>query len=293
MFGLGNHPGEVFWGGCDDAGGAAGIPMGSWTFLAAAFTPPNQVRLFINGTATTYALGANMQTQPSSLWIGGETTTNSTTNIRSYFAGAIDSVRIYNRALSDAEVGTVMNASQTTAVAACKIDTPVATPPTYHCANPSGCSPIGGACRVSTDCCGGPTIHCVSNACQNLAMLPLPATFTRDFTSTCPSGTKVAWELFQWQSLTPTGTSIVFQAQTGDSLATLGPAVGIGTSQPPPTATVTWTDAGQTVDSFLRAASPPQISHDILHVSMTLNPSGSVSPTLTQWRAYYDCPASE
>jgi hypothetical protein len=139
----------------------------------------------------------------------------------------------------------------------------------------------GASCVLDTDCCGGPTIHCVSNVCQNLALLPTPATFTRHFTSTCPSGTKVTWELFQWQSITPTGTSIVFQVQTGDSLATLGPAVGIGTAQPPPTSTSSWTDAGQTVDSFLRAASPPQASHDVLHVLMTLNPSGSASPTLT------------
>jgi hypothetical protein len=283
----------VFWGGCDDVGGAAGIPMNSWTFLAASFTPPNQLRLFINGTGTTYALAANPNTQPSSLWIGGETVTNAATNIRSYFTGAIDEERIYNRALSDAEVGAVMNASQTSAQAACQIDTPVASPPTYHCAVQTGCSPTGSSCTLDTDCCGGPTIHCVSNVCQNLALLPTPATFTRDFTSSCPSGTKVTWELFQWQSITPTGTSIVFQAQTGNSLATLGPAVGIGTAQPPPTATTGWTDAGQTVDSFLRAASPPQASHDILHVLMTLNPSGSVSPTITQWQAYYDCPASE
>jgi hypothetical protein len=293
MFGLGSHPNEVFWGGCDDVGGASGIPMGSWTFLAASFTPPNQMRLFINGTGTTYALAANPQTQPSSLWIGGETVTNATTNIRSYFAGAIDEERIYNRALSDAEVGAVMTASQTSAQAACQIDTPVASPPTHHCAIQSGCSAPGGSCLLDSDCCGGPTIHCVSNVCQNLALLPTPATFTRNFTSSCPSGTKVTWELFQWQSITPTGTSIVFQAQTGDTLATLGPAVGIGTAQPPPTSTSTWTDAGQTVDSFLRAASPPQASHDVLHVLMTLNPSGSVSPTLTQWQVYYDCPASE
>jgi hypothetical protein len=108
MFGLGSRPNEVFYGGCDSAGGAAGIPVGSWTFLAAVFTPPNQMRVFINGTGTTYSLATNLNTQPSALWIGGETVTNSASNIRSYFSGSIDSIRIYDHALSDAEVATIM-----------------------------------------------------------------------------------------------------------------------------------------------------------------------------------------
>ncbi len=107
MFGLGSQ-GGTFWGGCDDVGSGAGIPTGTWTFLAAVFTPPAQIRLFVNGVATTYTLTTNLNTNASSLWIGGETTTNSATNISSYFAGAIDSIRIYRRALSDAEVTTVM-----------------------------------------------------------------------------------------------------------------------------------------------------------------------------------------
>src|SRR5260370_4550905 len=105
MFGLGSQ-GGTFWGGCDDVGDGAGIPTGSWTFLAAVFTPPNQVRVFVNSVATTYTLTTNLNTNGSSLWIGGETTTGSATDIRTYFAGAIDSIRVYGRALSDAEVPT-------------------------------------------------------------------------------------------------------------------------------------------------------------------------------------------
>ena len=105
MFGLGSGQ-KPFWAACDDAGDFNGIPMGSWTFLAAVFTPPRQLRLFVNGNGVTYALPANLNTNPSSLYIGADSINNPT--IRSYFAGSIDSIRIYGRALSDAEVATVM-----------------------------------------------------------------------------------------------------------------------------------------------------------------------------------------
>jgi hypothetical protein len=105
MFGLGSGQ-KPFWAACDDAGDLNGIPMGSWTFLAAVFTPPTKLRLFVNGNGVTYTLPANLNTNPSSLYIGADSINNPT--IRSYFAGSIDSIRIYGRALTDAEVATVM-----------------------------------------------------------------------------------------------------------------------------------------------------------------------------------------
>jgi hypothetical protein len=107
MFGLGSEP-TTFWAGCDDVGDGAGIPSGSWTFLAAVFSPSNKIRVFVNAKGTTYTLSTNLNTNASSLYIGADTITNSTSNLRNYFAGSIDSIRIYGRALSDAEVATVM-----------------------------------------------------------------------------------------------------------------------------------------------------------------------------------------
>jgi hypothetical protein len=107
MFGLGTQQNATFWGGCDNVG--AGLPVGAWTFVAAVFTPFNQMRVFINRTGTNYTLPYALNTPASSLWIGAETITNSPLDIYGHFAGAIDSIRIYNRALSDAEVATVMS----------------------------------------------------------------------------------------------------------------------------------------------------------------------------------------
>jgi hypothetical protein len=113
MFGLGTGLDNVtaapkaFWGGCDDPLTMA-VPMNAWTFLAAVFTPPAQVRVFVDKVGTTYPLGTPLVTHASSLWIGVETTGDSTTPNRGFFKGSIESVRIYDRALSDAEVGIVM-----------------------------------------------------------------------------------------------------------------------------------------------------------------------------------------
>jgi hypothetical protein len=107
MFSLGTAPNE-FWGGCDDVGDGVGPPLGAWTFLAAVFSTPGQVRIFVNRTAATYNLPTNLNTKQSMLWIGAATRTNNPNVIFNYFGGAIDSIRIYDHALSDAEVGVVM-----------------------------------------------------------------------------------------------------------------------------------------------------------------------------------------
>jgi hypothetical protein len=106
MFGVGSE-GGTFWGGCDDAGDGAGVPTSTWTFLAAVFTPPNTMKVFVNDTGTTYTLEAPLNTHASSLWFGADTRTDSTADA-AYFAGVIDSAQIYSRALSDAEVALAM-----------------------------------------------------------------------------------------------------------------------------------------------------------------------------------------
>ena len=62
------------------------------------------LRLYVNGTmvATRAATGA-IQTTTNPLWIGGNQPYGE------YFRGLIDEVRVYNRALSQAEVQTDMN----------------------------------------------------------------------------------------------------------------------------------------------------------------------------------------
>ncbi len=48
-------------------------------------------------------------TMASALWIGAQTSTNQAADFAAYYYGAIDSVRIYDRALTDAEIDSVEN----------------------------------------------------------------------------------------------------------------------------------------------------------------------------------------
>ena len=109
MWGFGYQSSATFWGGCNDFGSGLTIPTGTWTFVALRQTAPNHIHIRVNGQSADHDMGTTPMTQPSELWMGGETTTNQNTNFRNYYNGAIDSVRIYNRALTDAEIDTVEN----------------------------------------------------------------------------------------------------------------------------------------------------------------------------------------
>jgi hypothetical protein len=111
MWGLGYQGSATFWGGCNDFGTGLTIPSDgtTWTFVAVSFTAPNHIHVRVNGAYADQVLGTNPMTQASELWIGGETTTNDDTNFRNHYNGAIDSIRVYNRALTDAEIDTVEN----------------------------------------------------------------------------------------------------------------------------------------------------------------------------------------
>jgi hypothetical protein len=77
--------------------------------VALRFTAPNHIHVRVNDQAVDHDLGAEPTTQASKLWMGGETITNDDTSFRNHDDGALDSVRIYNRALTDAEIDTVEN----------------------------------------------------------------------------------------------------------------------------------------------------------------------------------------
>jgi hypothetical protein len=119
-----------------------------------------------------------------------------------------------------------------------------------------------------------------------------PSVFTTTYTAACAAGTSPVWRFFYWQTKTPTGTSIVFQAETSADGVNWGTPVGIGTATSP-VVTATWTSAAQTVDQALRAGG--QKSQKDLKVLATLNPdsTGTVTPVLTNWQLQYDCAPSE
>ena len=125
-----------------------------------------------------------------------------------------------------------------------------------------------------------------------------PVTFTQDFTATCDKGKRPAWREFDWQDQIPSTASIVLQAQTADTLAALAtatmvPVVTDSASTALPAWDVALLDTG--TGGVLRGVSPPQISKNILRMTITLNPTTDkkASPTLIQWKVQYDCVDAE
>ena len=98
--GSANRPvGQVFLGNAEqDAPGTSSVPLNAWTHLAATYDG-SALRLYVNGAlVTTFAVSGSLATTTNPLRIGGNTIWGE------YFNGLIDDVRIYNRALTAAEI---------------------------------------------------------------------------------------------------------------------------------------------------------------------------------------------
>jgi hypothetical protein len=82
--------------------GVSAIPLNAWTHLAVTYDGA-QLRLFVNGTPVgSQPMTGSMVTSTGALRIGGNSVWGE------YFQGEIDEVRIYNRALTQAEIQTDM-----------------------------------------------------------------------------------------------------------------------------------------------------------------------------------------
>lgn len=78
--------------------GGSLIPANTWTHLAASYDGVNQI-LYVNGVqVASRPLSGAVKTSTGPLRIGGDGVWGE------YFQGLIDEVRVYNRALSAAEI---------------------------------------------------------------------------------------------------------------------------------------------------------------------------------------------
>ena len=86
-----------------DARGTSQLPVNTWTHLAATYDGAT-LRLFVNGVQVgTRAVTGPLLTSTGALRIGGNSVWGE------YFQGRLDEIRIYNRALTPAEIQTDMN----------------------------------------------------------------------------------------------------------------------------------------------------------------------------------------
>ena len=95
----------TFGGSSGAISGPTASPVNTWTHVALTYDGTT-LRLYVNGTqvATQAATGA-IQSSTNPLWIGGNRPYGE------YFQGLIDEVRVYNRALTPAEIQADMSTS--------------------------------------------------------------------------------------------------------------------------------------------------------------------------------------
>ncbi len=117
-------------GGVRNAPGTAALPLNEWTHLASTYDG-STLRLYVNGVlAGSTPFAGSITTSNGELWIGGNPIW------AEWFSGLIDEVRIYDRALSAADIGADMNSS---------VGAPDVVAPTA----PSGLAATGGRGSVS------------------------------------------------------------------------------------------------------------------------------------------------
>jgi hypothetical protein len=116
--------------------GPTAVPLNTWTHLALTYNR-SQLLVYVNGSlASNTSVTGNLATSTSALRIGGNSVWGE------YFQGRIDDVRIYNRALSAAEIATDLNTPVSPPVA----DT---APPTAAVTAPANGATVSGVVTVS------------------------------------------------------------------------------------------------------------------------------------------------
>ena len=130
-----------------------------------------------------------------------------------------------------------------------------------------------------------------------------PATFTEDFTSTCPVGTRPVWRELDWQASIPMSAEIDFSAQTADapddgglpdySMVQLVQLATATTSTVLPSYDRVFLDTGTT--GAFNIVIPPVLSRGDLRLTVTMKPTAdtTAAPTLISWFVKADCVAAE
>ena len=129
---------------------------------------------------------------------------------------------------------------------------------------------------------------------QSLARIGLVVLAAVAVALACPEGTQPVWRFFEWQAIIPAGTMISIAVQTKQDLAD-----PYGPSEPVPldpivatTPPGVWVHGTRTVDTALHEITGNAgASLRYLLVSLEFHPdaTGTIAPTLANWRQVYDC----
>ena len=178
----------------------------------------------------------------------------------------------------------------------CTLDPPpLLNPPVRHCLTPptGGCVADGVACSTDSQCCSFPSSRC-SQQTGTCTVVPPPPVFkevdyTRDYTWQCPANQSVVWRLFNYQTLTPYDSSVIFGASTSLTQAGLATAA-VTTFDTSNAARNTASD-----DVGLALKNGGTSSQLWLRITMRLMPSSDAhsTPSILSWGQQFDCVDSQ
>lgn len=141
-------------------------------------------------------------------------------------------------------------------------------------------------------------IPCELAGCPSAQPMCQATNNTQTYTNNCPPGTKVQWGFLGWDTTTPAGTSVIFEARTADTAAGLASATYhmVGTAKPSPTDShLCPIGSSCSIDLFNNLNGAPDAMRDYLELSVTLqqNLSAGVSSAVHNWQLTYSCPPAE
>lgn len=189
--------------------------------------------------------------------------------------------------------------------AACRLDTPLTTPPTRHCRAlpaPGDCGHASSSCGTTSDCCAG--LVCLAAQCQAPpdVLAVSYQNYERVYHSDCPDGTKVVWRFFDWQTVTPATDSrleIFAETQADPTMFSVLPVAPNAVTAPGvvfvqtitgPPVTV-WT--GNAIDPLLQDQMLKSQEYLKITVRFVPNTERTASPILKNWRQSYSCVPAE
>ncbi len=210
------------------AAGTAGLPLNAWTHLAGTYDGTT-LRLYVNGVQVTQtAVTGALTNSASPLRIGGNNVWGE------YFAGIIDEVRIYRRALSPSEI----QADMTAPVGGGPL--PDTTAPTVSVTAPVAGATVNGMISVS------------ANAADNVGVAGVQ--FLLDGASLGTEDTTAPYSV-SWITTSVADGTHVLSARARDAAGNTGVAANVTVTvsntpdTQPPTVSITAPAAGATVSA--------------------------------------------
>lgn len=142
-----------------------------------------------------------------------------------------------------------------------------------------------------TSCAPGERVcsNGVWGECLTTTVVQSADSVTQDYTSPCPSGTRVQWGALTLDGLTPSDSRIVVHIQTADSSEGLDGAPSLTLDQFRGSTNSSWTSP----DAQGALAAGGSASGNYLRVTLTLSPSsqGGSTPTVAGWHEASSCVA--